>query len=295
MSNRKLKIGLIQHACSPSATSRQNLERACGLIREAAGLGAQIVVTQELFTTHYFPQFEDESRFDLAETVPGPTSEKLGDLAVELGIEIAASIFERRTAGLYHNTAIMIGPDGIILGTYRKMHIPDDPRFFEKYYFTPGDTGWQTQQTRHARTGLLVCWDQWFPEAARLTTLRGAEILLYPTAIGWYDREIESDRRQQKEAWKLIQRSHAIANGVFVAAINRVGTEGDLKFWGNSFVCDPGGEMIAEATETDEQVLIAECDLGRIEQIRRSWPFLRDRRIDAYDSLTNRMSDGDAT
>lgn len=284
-------LGLIQHACPVSETKESVLDRACDLIRDAAGRGANVIATQELFTTAYFPQVEDESRFDLAEPIPGPTSQRLCELVRELRVYLTASLFEKRAAGLYHNTSIMIDPGGIIIGKYRKMHIPDDPRFYEKYYFTPGDLGFQAQRLEAAgvTTGMLVCWDQWFPEAARLTAMMGAEVLFYPTAIGWYHGETPEDREQQREAWRTIQRSHAIANGVYVAAINRIGTENDLTFWGGSFVVDPGGVIIAEASREAEEVLVVECDLTRIESLRRGWPFLRDRRIDAYEPITRRM------
>ncbi|MEX0744720.1 MAG: carbon-nitrogen hydrolase [Phycisphaeraceae bacterium] len=291
-----LTLGLVQHA-SPGLDDRarqRNLDKCCDMIRDAAAKGAQLVATQELFLTEYFCQIEDEARFELAEPIPGPTTDRLGALARELNIEITASLFEKRAPGLYHNTSVMVGRDGRLIDRYRKMHIPDDPRFYEKYYFTPGDLNWRAQQTTHAKTGMLVCWDQWFPEAARLTAMHGAQVLFYPTAIGWFHGETEADRAQQKDAWRTIQRSHAIANGVFVAAINRVGVEGDLKFWGSSFVVDPGGVVIAEAPENDEAVLVVECDLNRIEQLRRGWPFLRDRRIDAYQPITRRLLD-DAT
>jgi N-carbamoylputrescine amidase len=298
---RSIKLGLIQHACPVDATREQNLAKAVDMIRDAAGQGAQLIATQELFTASYFPQVQDESRFDLAEPIPGSTSSTLCNLANELGVEITASIFERRAPGVYHNTSIMIDPAGKIVGKYRKMHIPDDPRFYEKYYFTPGDAqssepdglnGFDVQHTRHATTGMLVCWDQWFPEAARLTAMQGAEILFYPTAIGWHKEEADDENQRQRESWQIIQRSHAIANGVFVAAINRVGTEDDLTFWGSSFIVDPGGQVIAQASGDKEEVLIAECDLSLIEQTRRGWPFLRDRRVDAYGGLLQRMLDG---
>jgi N-carbamoylputrescine amidase len=321
---RSIKLGLIQHACPVGSTREQNLEKAVGMIRDAAGRGAQLIATQELFTGSYF---QDDARFDLAEPIPGPTSETLSRLADELGVEITASLFERRAAGVYHNTSVMIDNSGRIVGKYRKMHIPDDPRFYEKYYFTPGDAGnpgnvpapgsapgcvpgssqagdddslggFGVQKLPGAgslpggvTTGMLVCWDQWFPEAARLTALRGAEVLFYPTAIGWYHGETEDDKRHQREAWQVIQRSHAIANGVFVAAINRVGVEDDLTFWGGSFVTDPSGQVIAEASGDQEEVLIAECDLSLIEETRRGWPFLRDRRVDAYGGLLERVMD----
>ena len=286
---RTVTVGLAQHASPVGASKGENVETCCKLIREAAGRGAQIVATQELFATDYFCQTEDERHFELAEPIPGPTSQRLCDLAKDLGIEITASLFEKRTAGLYHNTSIMISPTGEIVDRYRKMHIPDDPRFFEKYYFTPGDLGFRVQSLPECQTGMLVCWDQWYPEAARLTALGGAEVLFYPTAIGWFHGETDSDRAQQKDAWKTIQRAHAIANGVYVCAINRIGVEGDLKFWGSSFICDPGGVVIAEAPEGEPAVLVEELDLGRIEEIRRGWPFFRDRRIDAYEPITSRM------
>ena len=284
-----VRLGLVQHACSPDKAA--NVDTACAMIRDAAGRGATLIATQELFASRYFCQVEDESRFELAEPIPGPTSQRLCALAKELGVEITASLFEKRAAGVYHNTSIMIDQGGEIVGKYRKMHIPDDPRFYEKYYFTPGDLGFQTQQMNRVRTGMLVCWDQWFPEAARLTAMRGAEVLFYPTAIGWYHGETEFDKAQQREAWRTIQRSHAIANGVYVAAINRVGTEDDLTFWGGSFVCDPGGVVIAEASDSEPDILVVDCDLSRIEELRRGWPFLRDRRIDAYEPITKRLLD----
>ena len=303
---RSIKLGLIQHACSVDASREQNLAKAVDMIRDAASQGAQLIATQELFTGSYFPQTEDDARFDLAEPVPGPTSQTLCELAKELNVEITASLFEKRAPGVYHNTSVMIDPADSIIGKYRKMHIPDDPRFYEKYYFTPGDApaasdngkpapdpnGFGVQRTRHATTGMLVCWDQWFPEAARLTAMQGAEILFYPTAIGWHKEEADDENQRQRESWQVIQRSHAIANGVFVAAINRVGTEDDLTFWGSSFVVDPGGQIIAQASTDQEEVLIADCDLSLIETTRRGWPFLRDRRVDAYAGLLQRMLDG---
>lgn len=267
------------------------------MIREAAGRGAQLVVTQELFATDYFPQVEDESHFDLAEPIPGPTSERLGKLAAELGVTIVASLFEKRAPGLYHNTAITLTPEssarpvGAIADRYRKMHIPDDPGFFEKYYFTPGDLGWRTCRTPHAEIGTLICWDQWYPEAARLTVLRGAELLVYPTAIGWLTSDTPELHLQQREAWITMQRAHAIANGVFVIAVNRIGVEGAITFYGSSFVADPGGQVIAQASTDAEESLVVDCDLSLIETQRRGWPFLRDRRIDAYGDLQRRYVD----
>jgi len=292
----KVRIGLIQHASPPPpAGSREAIvAKAMDMIRDAAKQGAQIVATQELFAGHYFCQTEDEKNFLMAEPIPGPTTQRLCELAKELKIELTASLFEKRAPGLYHNTSVMIGHTGEIIGKYRKMHIPDDPRFFEKYYFTPGDAdnvSWQTQQLRKVKTGMLICWDQWYPEAARITALKGAQILFYPTAIGWYHGETDYDRAQQRDAWRTMMRSHAIANGVFVAAINRVGTENDLMFWGSSFVADPGGTVIAEAGEDEETVLIADCDLGLMDVYRQGWPFLRDRRVDAYGPITRRLVD----
>ena len=306
---RSLTLGLIQHACPPSASKQENLDTAVELIREAASHGATLIATQELFASAYFCQVEDESRFDLAEPIPGPTSDRLCALAAELGVELTASLFEKRAAGVYHNTSVMIGRDGAIVDRYRKMHIPDDPRFYEKFYFTPGDApeahpaagrassddtrpdGFGVQHLSTVTTGMLVCWDQWYPEAARLTALAGAELLFYPTAIGWFHGETHGDKAQQKAAWQTIQKSHAIANGVFVAAINRVGTEDDLTFWGSSFVCDPGGTVIAEASATEPEALVVEIDLSKIETWRRGWPFLRDRRVDAYAGITRRLID----
>jgi N-carbamoylputrescine amidase len=293
-----VRIALLQHACSPQRDPAGNITRTIAMIRDAAGEGAQLVATQELFEHRYFPQTQDEANFALAESIPGPTSTRLCALARELGIELIASLFEKRAAGLFHNTALLINAHGEIAGLYRKMHIPDDPRFYEKYYFTPGDAddpGWTVWRTAHTTAGVLICWDQWFPEAARLSALRGAQILFFPSAIGWYHGETEADRIQQQTAWRIVQRSHAITNGVFVAAINRVGVEDDLEFWGSSFIADPGGSIIAEASPTDEAILIADCDLRLIDTYRQGWPFLRDRRIDAYGQITQRMIDAAPT
>jgi N-carbamoylputrescine amidase len=296
-----VKIALLQHACD--ADPAANLKTATAMAREAAESGAKLVMTQELFASRYFCQTEDDRHFALAEPIPGPTSNTLGELAKELGIWLSASLFERRAAGVYHNTSIMIGPDGAIADRYRKMHIPDDPRFYEKYYFTPGDLGFRVQDLGGAlTTGMLVCWDQWYPEAARLTAMRGAQLLMYPTAIGWYTTdasdgqagthgETAETRQQQIEAWRTIQRSHAIANGVFVAACNRIGIEDELQFWGRSFVADPTGQVIAEASGDEAEVLYAEIDVDAVEQQRQGWPFFRDRRIDAYGSITARFLD----
>jgi N-carbamoylputrescine amidase len=275
--------------------TQANLDKAVLRIREAAALGAQIICLQELFRSPYFCQRQDPSLFDLAEPIPGPTTEIMSQLARETACVIVASLFERRTAGVYHNTAAILDADGTLRGIYRKMHIPDDPLYFEKYYFTPGDLGFKTFETRFGRIGVLVCWDQWYPEAARLTALQGATVLLYPTAIGWHPREKKEYGRAQHEAWELIQRSHAVANGVYVAAANRVGHEGPadsgLEFWGGSFVSDPFGQIIKRASHDREEIVIVECPIPRQEEIRRNWPFLRDRRIDAYGDLTRRLID----
>jgi len=282
-------VGLVQMRCSEDPT--ENLARAVAGIREAARQGAQIACTQELFRSRYFCQSEDPARFALAEPVPGPSSEALGKLAAELGITIVASLFERRAEGLYHNTAVVLDADGSVAGRYRKMHIPDDPLYYEKFYFTPGDLGFQSFETRQARVGTLVCWDQWFPEAARLTALAGAQILFYPTAIGWQFDEGQDEDAAQHDAWETVQRAHAIANGVFVVAVNRVGREEGIRFWGQSFVADPFGRVLARAPSDEEAVLVVECDLALVEHVRQLWPFLRDRRIDAYPDLVRRFRD----
>jgi N-carbamoylputrescine amidase len=287
----KFRIGLVQMSCSKDPN--ENLAKAEWRIREAAGKGAQIVCVQELFRSQYFCQREDAALFDLAEPVPGPTTESFARLARELEVALVGSVFERRAAGVYHNTALVVDADGALLGIYRKMHIPDDPGYYEKYYFTPGDLGFRCFDTRFARVAPLVCWDQWYPEAARLAALAGAQVLFYPTAIGWHPAEKSSDGEAQYDAWRTIQRSHAIANGLYVAAVNRVGYEGTpeagLEFWGGSFVADPFGQVLAEASHDGEETLIVECDPRRIEEVRRNWPFLRDRRIDAYAGITSRM------
>jgi N-carbamoylputrescine amidase len=293
MTPKVVKLGLVQMRCGPEPEA--NLERALASIRQAAERGTQIVCLPELFRSEYFCQREDPTLFDLAEPIPGPTTERLGRLARETGAVIVASIFERRTAGVYHNTAAVLDADGTLLGIYRKMHIPDDPLYYEKYYFTPGDLGFRTFATRFGRIGVLVCWDQWYPEAARLTALQGAEVLVYPTAIGWHPREKAAFGAAQQQSWELIQRSHALANGVYVAAVNRVGHEGPsdggLEFWGSSFVSDPFGSLMQRAGPESEEILLVSCDLVRLEDIRRHWPFLRDRRIDAYGEITRRIID----
>ena len=286
----KFRIGLVQMACSKDPN--ENLAKAEWRIREAAGRGAQIVCVEELFRSQYLCREEDPGLFDLAEPVPGPTCDSFARLARELQVAIIGSVFERRAAGVYHNTALVIDADGTLLGIYRKMHIPDDPGYYEKYYFTPGDLGFRCFDTRFARVAPLVCWDQWYPEAARLAALAGAQVLFYPTAIGWHPAEKARDGAAQLDAWRTIQRAHAIANGLYVAAVNRVGYEGPpetgLEFWGGSFVVDPFGQVLAEASHDREETLIVECDPRRIEEVRRNWPFLRDRRIDAYAAITTR-------
>ena len=289
-----VKVGLVQHRCSPEPTV--NLACAMEGIREAASRGAQIVCLQELFRSQYFCQAEDHQFFDLAESIPGPSTEVLSALALELGVVIVASLFERRAPGLYHNTAAILDADGKLLGIYRKMHIPDDPLFYEKFYFTPGDLGFRAWETRFARIGVCVCWDQWYPEAARLTALRGAEILFYPTAIGWHPSEKAQYGERQHASWELIQRSHGVANGCYVAVPNRVGLEtpvgGDgIEFWGQSFVSDPSGQVIEKASANEEAVLVVPVDLQEVEFQRTHWPFLRDRRIDAYGEITKRLID----
>ncbi len=284
-----LRVGLVQRACSDDLDA--NLARALEGVADAAGRGATLVCLQELFRSRYFCQREDAALFDLAEPVPGPTTEALAKAAAAHGVALVGSVFERRAEGVYHNTAVVLDSDGRLAGVYRKMHIPDDPLYYEKFYFTPGDLGFLAIPTRPARVGPLVCWDQWFPEAARLTALAGAQVLVYPTAIGWQFDEGDAVDAAQHDAWETAQRAHAIANGVFVVAVNRVGPEGDIRFWGQSFVADPFGRVLERAPADAEAVLVVECDLAAIERVRRDWPFLRDRRIDAYAELTRRLRD----
>ena len=290
--NTNVSLGLVQMRCSTDPD--ENLDKAIAGIREAAGKGAQVVCLQELFRSQYFCQIEDHRFFDLAEPIPGPSTERLSKIAKELGVVIVASLFEKRAEGLYHNTAAVLDADGTYLGKYRKMHIPDDPQYYEKFYFTPGDLGFRAWDTRFGRIGVLICWDQWYPEAARLTALSGAQILFYPTAIGWLPAEKQEHGAQQQSAWETIQRSHAIANGVYVCAVNRVGHEGDpaggIEFWGGSFVSDPGGRVLVRGG-TGEEVLTAACDLSKVDASRTHWPFFRDRRIDAYSDITRRYLD----
>lgn len=286
-------LGLVQMTCGTEPES--NLKKAVERVGDAARRGAQIVCLQELFRSQYFCQTEDTELFKLAEPIPGPSTEVLAEVAREHKVVIVASLFEKRVAGLYHNTAVMLGADGRIVGKYRKMHIPDDPLYYEKFYFTPGDLGFQTHDTEYGKVGTLVCWDQWFPEAARLTALSGAQFLFYPTAIGWLPDEEEEMNTAQHAAWETIQRGHAISNGVYVAAVNRVGQEGQLKFWGQSFVADPFGRIIAKASSEEEEILIVPCDLDLIEKTRQNWPFLRDRRIDSYAGLSYRFLESQPT
>ena len=281
-------IGLVQAAGLEDPG--RNLQEAVAGIREAAAKGAQIVCLQELFRSRYFCQVEDAERFSLAEPVPGPSTETLSPLAAELGIVLIVPLFEKRAQGIYHNSAVVLDADGSVAGLYRKMHIPDDPCFYEKFYFTPGDTGFKSFATRFGRVGVLICWDQWFPEAARLTALSGAQILFYPTAIG-YQNVDAPHLDKQLAAWQTVQKGHAIANGTFLAAVNRVGKEDALTFWGGSFVCDPFGEVIAQAGREHPEVLIARCDLSQIERVRQDWPFLRDRRVDFYHDLSRIYND----
>jgi N-carbamoylputrescine amidase len=293
---KTLKVGLVQQACS--ADRAANLAASIAGIRDLASRGTQLILLSELHTSLYFCQTEDVTQFDLAETIPGPTTEELGAVACELRIVIVASLFERRAAGLYHNTAVVLERDGSIAGTYRKMHIPDDPGYYEKFYFTPGDLGFTPIDTSIGRLGVLVCWDQWYPEAARLMALAGAELLLYPTAIGWNPKDDEEERQHQWEAWIIIQRAHAVANGIPVVVCNRIGFEPDpsgqtagAEFWGSSFIVGTQGEFLADAPLDESATLAIELDLSRSEQVRCAWPYLRDRRIDAYDGLLQRYLD----
>ena len=291
----KFAVALVQMAMG--ADPRENLEKGVERLRAAARGGARVVCLPELFRTRYFCQTEETAFFDLAEPIPGPTTDALSAAARDAGVVVIAPVFERRAPGVYHNSAAVIDADGSVAGIYRKMHIPDDPAFYEKFYFTPGDLGFRAFDTRAGRIGTLICWDQWYPEGARLTALAGAGVLFYPTAIGWHPREKAEQGERQRDAWRTVQRGHAISNGVFVAAVNRVGNEvpgggGEgIEFWGSSFVCDPQGAVLAEASADREEILFAEVDPARIEDVRRNWPFLRDRRIDAYGDLLKRYRD----
>jgi N-carbamoylputrescine amidase len=293
---KSLRAGLIQQSCSADRTA--NLEKSCDMIARAAASGAELVVLQELHTGPYFCQTEDPSLFDLAEPIPGPTCDTLGPLAAKLGVVIVASLFERRAPGLYHNSAVVFEKDGSMAGMYRKMHIPDDPGFYEKFYFTPGDLGFAPIQTSLGKLGVLVCWDQWYPEAARLMALAGADLLIYPTAIGWDPADSAEEQARQRDAWVTVQRGHAVANGLPLLAVNRVGLEASTEnpengifFWGTSFAAGPQGEILTQASQDREEVVLVELDLGRSETVRRIWPFLRDRRIDAYGEILKRYRD----
>jgi N-carbamoylputrescine amidase len=293
-SSSVVKLGLLQHACS--AEPKTNLAKTLALAERAAKQGAQIICTQELFRSQYFCQNEDHENFKLAEPIPGPSTAAFQKLAKKHSVVVVASLFEKRASGVYHNTAVIIDANGSLLGMYRKMHIPDDPLFYEKFYFTPGDLGFKAWQTRYGRIGVLICWDQWYPEGARLTAMQGAEILFYPTAIGWHPKEKKEYGPNQHGAWELIQRSHAVANGCYVAAVNRIGLEqpigGDgLEFWGQSFVAGTSGQILAKASVDKEEVMIVPVDLSKVDVTRTHWPFLRDRRIDAYGGLTQRLID----
>ncbi|MBI4427803.1 MAG: carbon-nitrogen hydrolase [Ignavibacteriales bacterium] len=294
-SHRVYSVGVVQ--MRTTMDSRENFRHAVSWIEQAAGKGAQVICLPELFKSQYFCQSEDPKMFDLAEPIPGPTTEAIGDLVKKLNVVVITPVFERRAAGLYHNSAAVIDADGTIVGTYRKMHIPDDPSYYEKFYFTPGDLGFHAFDTRFARVSTLICWDQWYPEGARISSLLGASILFYPTAIGWHPREKAQFGKAQRDAWQTVQRGHAIANGIYVAVANRTGLEklssnsDGIEFWGSSFICDPQGVVLAEASVHKEEILISEVDLDHLEDIRRNWPFLRDRRIDAYQGITARFLD----
>ena len=291
---RSVTLGLLQHACGSDRAA--NLSKALHLAEKAVKAGAQIICTQELFLTPYFCQTEDYKNFDLAEDLQGATTQAFQVFAKKHGVVVIVSLFEKRTQGLYHNSAVVIDADGSYLGAYRKMHIPDDPLFYEKFYFTPGDLGFKSWKTRFGTIGVLICWDQWYPEAARLTAMKGAEIIFYPTAIGWHPKEKQTLGAKQHASWEIVQRSHAVANGCYVAVCNRIGHElsvgqDGIDFWGQSFVAGTSGEILSKASESDETVLIATLDLGKIDDTRTHWPFLRDRRIDAYEGIVKRLSD----
>jgi N-carbamoylputrescine amidase len=294
----KFTVGLVQMKCTRN--KEENLTRATEKIREAAKRGAQVISLHELFAGEYFCRTEDAALFDLAEPVPGPTTERLAKVAKELKVALVVSVFERRAAGVYHNTCAVMDADGSYLGKYRKMHIPDDPLYYEKFYFTPGDLGFLNFDTKFARVGVQICWDQWYPEGSRLTAMKGAQVIFYPTSIGWHPHEKGEVGAAQLDSWKTIQRAHAVANGIYVAVVNRVGYEGKpekgdggLEFWGNSFVADPSGQVIAEAAQDKEEILVVECDPAKSEDTRRNWPFFRDRRIDAFGGLLQRWNDGE--
>ncbi len=291
----KFSVGLVQMALSNN--QNENLDKAINKIEEAAKMGAQVICLPELFRSKYFCQVEDTKNFDLAETIPGHSTKTISKIAKDKNVVVIVPLFEKRSAGVYHNSAVVIDSTGDILGIYRKMHIPDDPGYYEKFYFAPGDKGYKIFVTNFGKIGTLICWDQWYPEAARLTALLGASIIFYPTAIGWHPKEKVEEGGAQYDSWLTVQRGHAIANGVYVAAVNRVGLEKEsensdgIEFWGQSFICDPQGVLLAQASAENEEILVAEVDPGRIETIRRNWPFLRDRRIDSYDDIVKRYLD----
>jgi N-carbamoylputrescine amidase len=296
----KFTVGLVQMKCTTN--KEENLTRATEKIREAAKRGGQIISLHELFAGEYFCRTEDAALFDLAEPVPGPTTERLAKVAKELTVALVVSVFERRAAGVYHNTCAVLDADGSYLGKYRKMHIPDDPLYYEKFYFTPGDLGFLNFDTKYARLGVQICWDQWYPEGSRLTAMKGSQVIFYPTSIGWHPHEKGEVGAAQLDSWKTIQRAHAVANGIYVAVVNRVGYEGKpekgdagLEFWGNSFVADPSGQVLAEAAQDKEEILVVECDPAKSEDTRRNWPFFRDRRIDAFGGLLERWSEEEQT
>ncbi len=284
-----VRVALVQMSCA--VEKQPNVDKALARIADAAGRGANIVCLQELFHNQYPCQSEDHARFAEAEPIPGPTSQALAEAAKRHGVVIVGSLFEKRAAGLYHNTAVIYDTDGSTAGVYRKMHIPDDPLYYEKFYFTPGDLGFKSHQTRFGKVGVCVCWDQWYPEAARLTALTGADFLFYPTAIGWHPSEKAEYGEAQQSAWETMMRSHAIANGLFVCAPNRVGMEGNIEFWGGSFIADPNGVLLAKGSHDQEEIVMADCQIGKIDVVRTHWPFLRDRRIDAYGDITKRYLD----
>lgn len=289
MDSKNVKVGLVQMSCTKNPAD--NLKKATEKIREAAKQGAQIICLQELFTSLYFCDVEDYENFKLAESIPGPSTDELGKLASELGVVIIASLFEKRTQGIYHNTTAVLDADGKYLGKYRKMHIPDDPAYYEKFYFTPGDLGYKVFQTKFAKIGVLICWDQWYPEAARITALMGAEILFYPTAIGWALSQDAETNDEQYQAWQTIQRSHSVANGLHVVSVNRVGKEAEMQFWGGSFITNPFGKLLYKASHDKEEIHVQELDLAKTDSYRIHWPFMRDRRIDSYQPITKRFID----
>ena len=289
MANKTVNVGLVQLSCTGDLT--ENMQKTLAGIRSAAQKGAQVVVLQELFRSLYFCDVEDHDNFQLAEAIPGPTTSLLGDLAKELGIVLVASLFEKRAEGLYHNTTAVLDADGSYLGKYRKMHIPDDPGYFEKFYFTPGDLGYKVFSTRYGKIGVLICWDQWYPEAARITALMGADFLVYPTAIGWAKSQDAATKKEQYGAWQTIQRSHAVANGIPVISVNRTGVEGEMQFWGGSFVANPFGRVLYQAPHLEEEIHVEVLDLSASDRYRTHWPFLRDRRIDSYEPISKRFLD----